>query len=706
LATFPAPAAAAVVSFVAPGTIIYEAAPGEANSLTVVRDFTGYYVFMDSGASLVALGACASVDFATVRCPGVGVQEIDVFLADGNDQLLIGDSASAPGVPSILADGGEDADSLRGGPGPEALSGGAGDDISFGGGGDDNLIGGSGNDDLISGSGNDVLQGGDGNDRLSAAREIGGSDLLDGGPGDDLLSVEGQGPDTVSGGDGIDTVDFSERTSSVKIDVDGAADDGERGEHDNVKPDVENVIGGSESDTLTGSGAPNFIDGRNGDDQLNGGGGDDTLDGGANNPGSDNLDGGDGRDLLYGRAGDDSLDGGQGDDSLSGAGGTDTLDGEDGNDTLAGGSAGDALDGGAGDDVLDGAEADLIGADGADTLVGGPGMDVLLGNNGNDELNGGPGPDQISGQAGKDTVIYEHRSSPVTVNLNDLPDDGEQGEGDNVRPDVEVVLAGKVDDNLWGDGDANTLDGGAGEDLVTGNSGRDRLDGGDASDLIRARDGDRDIVDCGRDRDLAIVDGLDELHNCETVDGGGKRRLVVGRRALVRPTQRQFGLRFPGAHRFFPLKEALTIPIASTIDPQTGEVRVATARSRAGARQEISVSAGVFSLRQKTGRRPITELRLTGRSFGVCGRSSRGRRAATDKPVRRLVTRVDKRKRGPFRVRGRYSIAGAVGTAWLTEDRCDGTLTRVDTGTVRVHDLVRHRTVTVRAGESYLARAP
>jgi hypothetical protein len=59
--------------------------------------------------------------------------------------------------------------------------------------------------------------------------------------------------------------------------------------------------------------------------------------------------------------------------------------------------------------------------------------------------------------------------------------------------------------------------------------------------------------------------------------------------------------------------------------------------------------------------------------------------------VRRLVTRVDKRKRGKFRVRGRYSIGGAVGTAWLTEDRCDGTFTRVDSGAVRVDDLVRHR---------------
>jgi hypothetical protein len=45
------------------------------------------------------------------------------------------------------------------------------------------------------------------------------------------------------------------------------------------------------------------------------------------------------------------------------------------------------------------------------------------------------------------------------------------------------------------------------------------------------------------------------------------------------------------------------------------------------------------------------------------------------------------------------------GTRWLTEDRCDGTLTRVTNGAVVVRDFKRHRSVVVRAGHSYLARA-
>jgi hypothetical protein len=41
----------------------------------------------------------------------------------------------------------------------------------------------------------------------------------------------------------------------------------------------------------------------------------------------------------------------------------------------------------------------------------------------------------------------------------------------------------------------------------------------------------------------------------------------------------------------------------------------------------------------------------------------------------------------------------------VTEVRCDGTLVRVTDGVVEVRDLVRGRTVQVRAGKSYLARA-
>ena len=62
--------------------------------------------------------------------------------------------------------------------------------------------------------------------------------------------------------------------------------------------------------------------------------------------------------------------------------------------------------------------------------------------------------------------------------------------------------------------------------------------------------------------------------------------------------------------------------------------------------------------------------------------------------------------KGRFRTVGRFSAATVRGTNWGVRDRCDGTLTLVRAGVVVVTDFVRHRSVTVRAGETYLASAP
>jgi len=74
-------------------------------------------------------------------------------------------------------------------------------------------------------------------------------------------------------------------------------------------------------------------------------------------------------------------------------------------------------------------------------------------------------------------------------------------------------------------------------------------------------------------------------------------------------------------------------------------------------------------------------------------------------PARRVVRSLWARDRGGrFRTYGNNSVATARGTAWVTRDRCDGTLTRVDEGAVMVKDRRTGKTVVVRAGDSHLAR--
>ncbi len=72
-------------------------------------------------------------------------------------------------------------------------------------------------------------------------------------------------------------------------------------------------------------------------------------------------------------------------------------------------------------------------------------------------------------------------------------------------------------DVLLGLGGNDVLFGGRGNDLLVGGPGRDRLYGGPGNDTLRARDGLRDVVDCGPGRDTAIVDRIDRVSGCERV---------------------------------------------------------------------------------------------------------------------------------------------------------------------------------------------
>ena len=105
----------------------------------------------------------------------------------------------------------------------------------------------------------------------------------------------------------------------------------------------------------------------------------------------------------------------------------------------------------------------------------------------------------------------------------------------------------------------------------------------------------------------------------------------------------------------------------------------------------------------------MTDLILRGGRFGTCpDRASRASVSALARETggrRRVVRRLwGKDRHGRFRTHGRDSVATVRGTRWVTTDRCDGTLTRVRTGKVRVRDLRRHRSVLLTAGRAYLAR--
>ena len=61
--------------------------------------------------------------------------------------------------------------------------------------------------------------------------------------------------------------------------------------------------------------------------------------------------------------------------------------------------------------------------------------------------------------------------------------------------------------------------------------------------------------------------------------------------------------------------------------------------------------------------------------------------------------------KGKFKTTGKYSAATVRGTKWTIADRCDGTVTHDVTDSVAVTDFVRHKTIILHAGQSYLALA-
>ncbi|MCA9551803.1 MAG: hypothetical protein KC933_17330 [Myxococcales bacterium] len=183
--------------------------------------------------------------------------------------------------------------------------------------------------------------------------------------------------------------------------------------------------------------------------------------------------------------------------------------GGDGNDTLTGGDGDDTINGGAGDDIIAGYAGD----------------DTLNGDAGNDTFNEGSasnGADSITCGAGVDTVNYGSRSNALIITMASGADDGENGEGDDVKSDCDNLTGGAGNDTITGNALANTIDGGAGNDTLTGGAGNDIFPQGsadDGSDVIAGGIGN-DLVDySSRTSTLTVTMGDATANDGESGEG-------------------------------------------------------------------------------------------------------------------------------------------------------------------------------------------
>jgi Ca2+-binding RTX toxin-like protein len=168
----------------------------------------------------------------------------------------------------------------------------------------------------------------------------------------------------------------------------------------------------------------------------------------------------------------------------------------------------------------------LKGNDGDDTITGSAFVDAIDGGNGNDTIIGGQGSDTIVGGAGVDTVSYADRTNPVKVSLDSAHlwvagQNGETGENDVIGSDVENLTGGGGADFLRGSSAANIIHGGAGNDTIEGGAGNDSLYGDAGNDLLYGGAGNDMLVGGAGADTLVGGDGddfLDASDNPATAD--------------------------------------------------------------------------------------------------------------------------------------------------------------------------------------------
>jgi Ca2+-binding RTX toxin-like protein len=448
------------------------------------------------------------------------------------------------------------ADTLTGNSLANTIRGYGNNDTVYGGSGADILYGDDGSDTLNGGDDGDTIYGGNGGDKIYGDA---GADSAYGGSGDDTFyaTALSDGSDIYDGEGDTDTADYSAVNGKITVTMAGSANaivTIAGGDSDTIV-NVENFVGGSADDTITGDGSDNYLTGNAGADTIKGGNGADRLYGSA------------GADILYGEAGNDTLDGGNDDDTLMGGAGNDTIIGGSGSDWLdysldgiAQGASTDLrettnsqyISALRGNDLIQSTE-NIKGTAYNDNFTGDNNANSILGEDGDDNISGMGGADELyggnNGVAGDTVSYYWQNKVAITLDasgnanatVNGALEDHIYGfenvsgsDATSAALNTDTIIGNDSKNSIWGNRGADTLygaggndyiDGGADNDTIRGGDGADTIYGGDGNDLIRSggtsvassdsADGDSDTIygNNGSDTIYGMLDG-------DTIYGG------------------------------------------------------------------------------------------------------------------------------------------------------------------------------------------
>jgi hypothetical protein len=179
---------------------------------------------------------------------------------------------------------------------------------------------------------------------------------------------------------------------------------------------------------------------------------------------------------------------------------------------------------------------------------------------------------------------------------------------------------------------------------------------------------------------------------------------VFAKTVRLAPVSGTVLIRIPGAAGFVNLSSAKTVPVGTVIDTRNGTVRLTSATAPPTKLQTGNFFLGRFQVVQQRSLKGLTDLVIQDKlTRSVC--STQGQQATAAKLSARILGLLRGKAKGHFRTRGHFAAATVRGTEWGVRDRCDGTLTVVTRGVVAVRDFTLHKTVIVKTGHTYLARA-
>jgi hypothetical protein len=164
---------------------------------------------------------------------------------------------------------------------------------------------------------------------------------------------------------------------------------------------------------------------------------------------------------------------------------------------------------------------------------------------------------------------------------------------------------------------------------------------------------------------------------------------------------------------FVPLTQMRQIPAGSQIDARRGTLTLVSATGSHHKLQKATFRGAIFGVSQ-TGSGPqkgLTTMTLIegafpgAPSFAIC-RAQSSQASAAKLSSKTLQLLHGKDNHGRFGTGAHLAAATSRGTQWTISDRCDGTLTTVQKGSVSVLDFTTHQTIVLHAGQRYLAKAP